>query len=47
MGFSQSWVCTISILINNLHMQNEQGVQGLQAFAFCTLIVNDEHTKQT
>ena len=25
----------------------KQGVQGLQAFAFCILTVNDEHTKQT
>ena len=25
----------------------KQGVQGLQAFAFCRLTVNDEHTKQT
>ena len=27
--------------------QNEinQGVQGLQVFAFCEVIVNDEHTK--
>ena len=25
---------------------NEQGVQGLQAFAFCVLAINDEHTKK-
>ena len=25
----------------------KQGVQGLRAFAFCILTVNDEHTKQT
>ena len=25
--------------------QIEQGVQGLQAFAFCGVTVNDEHTK--
>ena len=25
----------------------KQGVQGLQAFTFCILIINDEHTKQT
>ena len=25
----------------------KQGVQGLQAFAFYVLTVNDEHTKQT
>ena len=25
----------------------KQGVQGLKAFAFCRLTVNDEHTKQT
>ena len=25
----------------------KQGVQGLRAFAFCRLTVNDEHTKQT
>ena len=25
----------------------KQGVQGLQAFSFCMLTVNDEHTKQT
>ena len=25
----------------------EQGVQGLQTFAFCVLTVNDEHTRQT
>ena len=25
----------------------QQGVQGLQAFAFCILTANDEHTKQT
>ena len=25
----------------------QQGVQGLQVFAFCILTVNDEHTKQT
>ena len=25
----------------------KQGVQGLQAFSFCMLTINDEHTKQT
>ena len=25
----------------------KQGVQGLQAFAFCVLTVDNEHTKQT
>ena len=25
----------------------KQGVQGLQAFAFCILTINDEHRKQT
>ena len=25
----------------------EQGVQGVQAFTFCVLTVNDEHTRQT
>ena len=25
----------------------KQGVQGIKAFAFCILTVNDEHTKQT
>ena len=25
----------------------KQGVQGLQAFAFCLLTVNDEHAKQS
>ena len=24
----------------------KQGVQGLQAFAFCILTINDQHTKQ-
>ena len=27
------------------HWQLRQGVQGLQAFAFCLVTVNDEHTK--
>lgn len=25
--------------------KNQQGVQGLQAFAFCVVTVNDEHAK--
>ena len=25
----------------------KQGFQGLQAFAFCILTINDQHTKQT
>ena len=27
-------------------LQHKQGVQGLPVFAFCVLIVNNEHTKQ-
>ena len=29
-----------------LQHNNKEGVQGLQVFAFCLLIVNNEHTKQ-
>ena len=28
-----------------MRMTNEQGVQGLQAFAFCVVTVNEKHTE--
>ena len=31
--------------IQSMYKQYEQGVQGLQAYAFCVANVNDEHTK--
>ena len=37
----------MKLLLLSVNDNNKQGVQGLQTFAFCVLIVNDEHMRQT